>query len=164
MARPASVDDVRAALRQVTSAVAVITSGDTEERNGLTATAFCSVTFDPPTVLICVNKSASADVVMKKTGCFAVNILTDAQEDVARRFSTPKLDASKRFSDGEWQTLATGAPVLADSAATFDYRIVDRHSYASHDVIIGNVVAVRSRCADNLLYHDGAYRRKFELC
>lgn len=164
MSRPASVEDVRTALRQVTSAVAVVTSGDEDERNGLTATAFCSVTFDPPTVLICVNKSAGADAVMRKTGCFAVNVLTDMQEDVARRFSTSKLDANRRFGTGEWETLVTGAPVLADSAASFDCRIVDRHSYTSHDVIIGHVVAVRSRQADNLLYHDGAFRRMFELC
>ncbi len=84
-------------MRQVVSSVAIVTSRAGGVRNGLTATAVCSVSADPPTVLACVNRNASAEALIAESGNFAINFLTEDQHNIARLFSKSKLDADQRF-------------------------------------------------------------------
>lgn len=157
------VDDFRLAMRRVVSSVAIVAARSGTVRNGLTATAVCSVSAEPPTVLACVNRNASAEAVIAESGCFSINFLTEDQVAIARLFSTPKLDGDNRFSKGDWLTMVTGSPILAGAAASFDCRVETRIASGTHHIYIGRVVAVSSAERDALLYRDGAFRRLEKL-
>jgi flavin reductase len=146
-------------MRQVTSSVAVVTSRAGSARNGLTATAVCSVCADPATLLVCVNRSASAEALITESGSFAVNFLTEEQHHIARLFSKSKLHPDERFAEGTWISMVTGAPVLDGAAASFDCRVAQCLEEGTHHIYIGRVVAVASVDTDTLLYRDGLFRR-----
>jgi flavin reductase (DIM6/NTAB) family NADH-FMN oxidoreductase RutF len=151
--------DYRNAMKQQAGAVAVIATGVNGERTGMTATAVCSLSDDPPMLLVCVNKSASAHVLIKNTGTFSVNFLSMQQEDVAACFAgMTGLKAEARFAYGAWTTLETGAPVLGDTLASFDCELINEHQYSTHSIFIGAVKSVRSAPeADSLLYFRGKF-------
>lgn len=164
VAMPARSDAVgeaefKAAMRQVASSVAIVTACSGRLCNGLTATAVCSVAASPPTMLVCVNRTASADPLIDESGAFAINFLTDRQHAIARLFSTAKLTPKERFSEGRWTTLETGSPILADTVASFDCRVEGRVAAGTHHIYLGRVVGVTSLDQDVLLYRDGVFRR-----
>jgi flavin reductase len=154
-----SRDDFRSVMRQVISSVAIVTAGSGEVRNGLTATAICSVSVDPPTMLVCVNQQATADQLISETGAFAVNYLAEDQDDIARLFSTPKLSADQRFAQGRWEPLVTGALVLSNAVAAFDCMVQEKIAFGTHHIFIGRVLAAISRDKHALLYRDGSFRK-----
>jgi len=149
--------DFRAGMRNVPGAVAIITSDDSANRNGMTATAVCSVSADPPQLLICVNLNASVKPIISAAGSFAVNFAAREQEDVAKLFSSSKLDPALRFAGAEWETLETGAPVLKGATAVFDCRVVSEIISGTHAVIVGSVVAAKGTGATPLVYHDATF-------
>jgi flavin reductase (DIM6/NTAB) family NADH-FMN oxidoreductase RutF len=147
------------AMRQVASPVAVITARHGKAQNGLTATAVCSVTADPPTMLVCVNRNASAESLIAESGAFAINMLADDQHPVARVFSTSKLSPAERFAEGNWNAMETGSPTLEGAVASFDCVVEECISSGSHNLYLGRVVASVSIDQDILLYRDGLFRR-----
>lgn len=151
--------DFKTAMRQVTSSVAVITARSGKMRNGLTATAVCSVSAEPPTMLVCINRNATAEGLIAESGAFAINFLADEQHKVARLFSTSKLSPEERFADGRWISLETGSPVLDGAVATFDCRVVEKVPSGTHHIYFGRVVGVTSLDEEALLYRDGSFRR-----
>lgn len=151
--------EFKVAMRQVASSVAVVTARSEGVRNGLTATAVCSVSASPPTMLICVNRDASADRLIGESGAFAINFLTEDQHTVARLFSTSKLAPEDRFAEGSWVSMATGAPMLEGALASFDCRVESRVVSGTHHVYFGVVAAVTSLAEGVLLYRDGSFRR-----
>jgi flavin reductase (DIM6/NTAB) family NADH-FMN oxidoreductase RutF len=159
--RSEAVDETefKMAMRQVASSVAIVTARSNNLRNGLTATAVCSVAAMPPTMLVCVNGSASAEPLIRESGAFAINFLTDRQHGIARLFSTPKLSHEDRFAEGDWITLKTGAPILEGTVASFDCRVESRVASGTHYVYLGRVVGVASLDQNVLLYRDGSFRR-----
>lgn len=123
----------------------VIATGRPGARTGLTATAFCSLSDSPPTILICVNKNASAHPVIRDTHSFSVNVLRDDQKDLAACFSGQTgLKGEARFEGGDWQTQETGAPVLGDALASLDCELLAEHDHGTHSVFVGLVKAVAS--------------------
>jgi flavin reductase len=150
-------DEFKMTMRAVPGAVAVITSQDGAVRNGMTATAVCSVSADPPQILICVNASASVRVVIESVQHFAVNFLSTGQREIADLFSQTKLDSHLRFSVGDWRSMETGSPTLVGAVSALDCRVVSVTRYSSHLVIVGSVVAARSSNSSPLLYHAGLY-------
>lgn len=148
----------RSAMRHFAASVVVVTSQSDRVRNGLTATAVTSVSAEPPSILACVNKSSSATELMLKSGHFAINVLAADQIDVAQRFSTSKLSPDVRFADRAWTVLRTGAPVLEHSVASFDCAIAEQHSFGTHHIFIGHVLAATFSDRQSLLYRDGAYQ------
>jgi flavin reductase len=151
--------EFKTVMRQVVSSVAVITARSGKLRNGLTATAVCSVAADPPTMLVCINRSASAEAIIAETGAFAINFLTEDQHRIARLFSTSKLSPEERFAEGKWVSMATGSPVLDGAVASFDCRVEDRVLSGTHHIYFGRVVAASSLDEEALLYRDGSFRR-----
>src|SRR6266403_5242572 len=105
----------RDAMRRVPAAVTIVTSLSGREANGLTATAVCSVTADPPQVLVCVNCQATAHALIARSRRFVVNFLSEEHEERARRFSQPKLPAQERFAGISWVVMETGSPATADA-------------------------------------------------
>lgn len=149
----------REAMRLVPAAVAVITAGHEGKRNGLTATAFCSVSAAPPQILICVNRSASAEPLIAGTGHFVVNFLAERHDARARRFSTAKLDSDVRFSDIPWMAMCSGSPVMADAVVALDCAVARRMESGTHAIYLASVLDVRINEGPPLVYQDGAYRR-----
>lgn len=105
-------------MRKLAGAVSVLTVGQGEERTGLTATSVTSLSVEPPTLLICVNRATSSVVPLLKERAFAINVLRPHHEPVADRFAGKGgLKGPARYDGADWTRLSTGAPVLADALA-----------------------------------------------
>jgi flavin reductase (DIM6/NTAB) family NADH-FMN oxidoreductase RutF len=148
-----------AAMRLLPAGVTIVTSGPVGRRNGFTATAVCSVAADPPHLLVCANRGMETHGTILETGHFAVNVLSLGQEALADRFGGRLgIDGEARFQAADWHTLASGAPILASACAAFDCRVTQRLTVATHDVIIGRVLAATDReAAAPLAYLDRDY-------
>lgn len=157
---PCGADQFKAGMRRLASGVTLITSVYEGKRAGLIATAVSSVSTTPPTLLICVNRSASAHDVIDGSGSFAVNLIAASDLYLVDVFSKPAL-REQRFKAGDWTTLASGTPILATSLASFDCKIVHRLAYESHTIFLGevNMVRIADGHDDALLYMDSTFRR-----
>jgi flavin reductase len=157
--RPVTSEGYRLAMRQVASPVAVIAAQRGGERNGLTATAVCSASADPPILVVCIHRSASAHDLIAESGAFSVNFLSEQQTGIARLFSTPKLDPQARFAEGVWTEAQSGAPLLEGALSAFDCETLMTQGFDSHTVFFGRVCALESPGGAALLYRDGYFRR-----
>ena len=147
-------------MRHLAASVTLITTRHHELRGGLTATAVCSVSAEPPQILVCVNKSASAHDPIGEAGFFCVNILSPGHRKIAERFAgMDGVEGDERFVDmGEWSSLSTGAPVLKGCPVSFDCRLVSKVSAGTHTVYIGEIVDLAlDPAAHALLYADGNF-------
>lgn len=129
-------------MRRLASGVSLITTGRGDMRGGLIATAVNSVSADPPTLLICVNQSASAHDLIVKSGTFCVNFLPAHCAEIAGQFSSSARKA-ERFVSGDWTEMASGSPALGSALAAFDCEVVQTVSYHSHTIFIGLIREVR---------------------
>jgi flavin reductase (DIM6/NTAB) family NADH-FMN oxidoreductase RutF len=157
--RQASSGDFRGAMRQLTGGVSVITAGRGRDISGMTVTSVSSLSVDPPTLIVSINRGASSWPLLKRYGVFGVNILTSDQIDIAERFAGKDgLKGAQRFAGAEWTTRVSGVPLLVGALAAIDCEveeIVERHSHA---IVIGRVkvLQVSSRTAA-LAYWHGQY-------
>jgi flavin reductase (DIM6/NTAB) family NADH-FMN oxidoreductase RutF len=146
------------AMRQVAGGVSVITTGIGDERTGLTATSAVSLSIAPPTMIVCVNRDASAMPVLRARRHFCVNVLSSRRRDVADRFAgRGGVNGVDRYIGANWTTLATGALALEDALAAIDCEVeefIERHS---HVIVIGAVRAVAVRPGRPLIYSQGEY-------
>ena len=167
MDKPASRDAAAAqfklGMRSLAGAVSIITTSHGGRLYGMTATAVCSATADPPAVLVCVNRSTATHAAIARSSVFCVNVLRLEDRELSGFFSVAqKLEA--RFRSEHWTHLATGAPVLIDSLAAFDCRVANRMVHGTHTVYLGAVAQVRiGRKGKPLLYADGQYARLASL-
>ena len=123
---------------------------------GLTANSFTSLSLDPPLLLFCPAKSASALPVLRSAGRFAVNVLHLESETVANRFATRNVD---RFADAVWEDW-DGLPILADALASFACSLHAEHDGGDHIIMVGRIERLRyAHARDPLLYVKGSYRR-----
>jgi flavin reductase len=147
-AEPLTPDQFKAAMRKLAAAVTLITVFGPGGRNGLTATAVCS--------LSCVNRGASAFATLTATRVFAVNVLRPEQRVLAENFHRlPSGEA--RFAEGDWRWSPQGLPVLADALTWFECRVAEVVPAATHGIVIGQVTACASGPGDHLLYAEGGY-------
>jgi flavin reductase (NADH)/flavin reductase len=154
-------DTFRAAMRQVAGAVTVVTTRSVDgEPRGVTATAVCSLTVEPPSVIACINRDTWVGQIAPESGNFCVNVLAKAQQPVAETFAgRSALAGAERFQVGDWQDADTGAPVLDGAIASFDCELEKAVDFATHVVLIGRV---RRTVSDNpdaepLVYVGGAF-------
>lgn len=154
------VDLFKAAMGRLSGAVTVITAGRGAAARGLTATAVCSVSIAPPTLLVCVNRSGEAHRAIAESGSFCVNVLAEANRAVADRFAgRAGAFGGERFAGGDWSELATGAPALDGALVNVDCRIAEAVEAYTHTVFFGTVAAVRlGTGGDPLVHFDRAYR------
>jgi flavin reductase (DIM6/NTAB) family NADH-FMN oxidoreductase RutF len=154
-----------AAMRHVPGAVAIIAGEADGVKGGLAATAWTSVCADPPMMLVCVNQSASAHAILAQNTGFTINFLAANDEETAAIFSAQRgLSGHDRFLDHAWKTGQSGQPVLAAAQAAFECRLVERHVYGTHSVLIGQVEAVHNASdGAGLLYVAGAYAKAEKL-
>ena len=149
----------REAMSRLVAPVHVVTTSGPAGRCGITASAVTSVSDDPPTVLVCVNRKSSTNAAFRQNGVFCVNTLQAAHADLADAFAgRTGLAMSERFALQSWLVLATGAPVLESARASFDCRIDTMLEQGSHTVFFGRVEAVRTGPrAGGLVYLDRRY-------
>jgi 3-hydroxy-9,10-secoandrosta-1,3,5(10)-triene-9,17-dione monooxygenase reductase component len=147
-------------MRHMFGGVSVITAGSGVDRTGLTASSAISLSTEPPTMLICVNRAASAWPIIQREQHFCVNILDARHRDIADRFAgRAGINGAERYQDSAWRQFVTGAWGLEDAHAVIDCaveEIIERHSHA---VIIGGVKWVHlGGGSDALVYGHGGYR------
>jgi|SRR6516162_1403493 len=150
----------REAMSRLGAAVHVITTAGPGGKIGTTATAVCSVSDAPPTLLVCLSRRGRTNPIVVENGVFCVNTLGSAGAGIADVFAgRTGVQGSDRFATGDWIVLTTGSPVLASSVIAFDCRIVEVRSVASHNVFFGAVETVRLGPAGPVLvYHERAYK------
>ena len=159
MDQPAGVEQFKLGMRALAGAVNIITSVHAGQRYGRTATAVCSATADPPTVLACVNRSTVTHKAISESGIFCVNVLRADDRELSRLFSGFGTGEG-RFRDGDWIELATGSPVLANALVSFDCRIANRLDHGTHTVFLGQVAQLQiGKRGKPLLYADGQYAK-----
>lgn len=155
-ADPALVDAFRQAMRRVASTVNVISLCVDGEAMGITATAVSSISMDPPSLLVCINRAASVHTSMEDVAHFRVNVLHRDQEGVAQIFADRNFHA-ERFLQG-WENDCVRPPRLIDAQASILCRRIDHHPFGTHSIFIGVVEEVSTRDGvDPLVYLDGRY-------
>ena len=152
---------LRHAMRHMAGGVSVITVGTGADRTGLTVTTATSLSMEPPTMLICVNRSASAWPIIRSHGHFAVNIVSADQSDVAARFAGRNgVKGAARYHGADWDTLGSGVAGLRGALAVIECaveEIIERHS---HGIIIGAVLSATlglEATRDPLVYSHGDF-------
>ena len=150
----------REAMSRLGAAVNVITTASEEGDLGFTASAVCSVTDDPPTLLVCMNRTGKLNTAFKAAGRLCVNVLSHEQEALSALFAGGDMPMAARFARAGWTRLATGAPVLDAAAASFDCKIDQITEVGTHSVFFCTVAAIRlGDASTGLIYHGRAYHK-----
>lgn len=155
--RPRTLDDqaFRDTLGRFASGVTVMTLRDQSGVDrGMTATAFSSLSLDPPLILVCVGKAASIAPSLASATHFAVHVLAADQEALARKFAEKEGD---RFGGLSARRGVEGLPLLDGVLATLQCRITARHPGGDHEIVVGEVLDASRRDGDPLLYFRGRY-------
>ena len=143
---PVGSQSFRQAMRQLASGVCIVAHGAGAARAGMTATAVASLSLEPPSLVVCVNQSASCCSGLALGVAFTVNVLGAHQEQFADRFAgRAGLEGAARFHEGRWIESPLGAPALADSLAVFECFVEDLVVKHTHALVIGRVASVASR-------------------
>jgi flavin reductase len=144
----------RDAMSSLAAAVNVITSDGPHGRAGFTATAVCSVTDQPPTLLVCINRSASVYELFTGNGTLCVNTLGHGQQALSNAFGG-KTSQAERFAQGEWTTGVTGAPVLTGASLAFECRVSSHVSVGTHDILFCEVQRIHQQNDASALVYFG---------
>ena len=143
-------------MRRFATGVTIVTTVYQERNHGFTANAFASVTSDPPTVLVCVNRGAASHEMIAQSAIFCVNILALEGRSIAERFA--RSATTDKFEGVPFRTGTTGAPILPGTLAYFDCTLFEEHIAGTHTVFLGRVVDVGVHQGSPLGYFDGDYR------
>ena len=136
--------EFRDAMARLGAAVNVVTTAGPGGRGGLTASAVCSVTDHPPTLLVCMNRASALNPVFKANGVLCVNTLAAGHRALSEVFAgITAASMEQRFSAAAWAELVTGAPVLRGALVSFDCRIADIVEKGTHSVLFAEVAAIR---------------------
>jgi flavin reductase (DIM6/NTAB) family NADH-FMN oxidoreductase RutF len=151
----ALVRDFKAAMRSLASTVTVITTRDNDEHHGMAATAVTSLSTQPPSLLVCVNQSASLHGPIQTAARFCVNLLTVQHAPLVEAFGGT-LTGAARFGVGDWRSDGEGVRYLSDAAANIFCTLDHKVDYGTHTIFIGRVEQVRVLPnAEPLLYYSG---------
>jgi flavin reductase (DIM6/NTAB) family NADH-FMN oxidoreductase RutF len=152
-----AADDFRKVLGHFASGVTVLTTCDADGRpTGLTASAFSSVSLEPPLVLICVDHKSQSYPAIKERGWFAVNILSVEQQAISRKFASSRLD---KFEGVPHVVSDLGLPLIEGALAQLECTTVSVHVEGDHTIFVGRVERARAGNGEPLLYFRGQYDR-----
>lgn len=163
---PSAVDTLAFtnAMAVAATGVNVVTSKGVAGQFGLTVSALSSVSAEPPLLLVCLNRRSPSVAGITQNGRFAVNILAEAQQEVARVFAgRPSEGEAYDFSRHEWAESASGLPILNGAAATFCCDIESIHDAGTHRIFIGRVIEVQRGTQKPLIYSNRHFGRMAEL-
>ena len=154
---PVTEEDFRSALGRFASGVTVVTTKDASgELHGITVSAFCSVSLQPPMVLICIEKTAGSHPEVKKSAIFVVNILCEGEADISELFASSR---SEKFDIVKWHPGIEGVPVLDGALATLECRVKFSYHGGDHSIFVGEVEKVTAADGKPLTYFRGEYGR-----
>jgi flavin reductase (DIM6/NTAB) family NADH-FMN oxidoreductase RutF len=154
-----SSGDFRSAMRHLTGGVSVITVGRGKDITGMTVTSVSSLSVEPPTLIVSINRESSSWPLLKRYGFFGVNILASDQIDIAERFTGKDgLKGADRFAGAQWTTRISGTPLLVGALSAIDCQaedIIERHSHA---IVVGRVLDIQTSSRTSALaYWQGRY-------
>lgn len=151
--------EFRRVMGHLATGVVVVATRDPENGApcGLTANAVASVSLEPTLVLVCIDKEATSHQPLLDAGIFSINVLSQMQERIARRFA--EWEAARKFEGIAYRQEASGAPVLEDSLAWLDCRVWSTYPGGDHTIVVGEVLMGDAREGDPLVYYRGGYGR-----
>ena len=150
----------RTAMGRFPGAVTIITARSEAERRGITATAVCSVSAEPPSLLVCVNRKTGTCASIRESGFFIINLLPDPSCELALRFAgAGGVTGEEKFSIGDWDEDDRGLPILKDALVAFCCEVRERMDAGSHAVFIGQIVDIRLGDGAPLLYERSRFHR-----
>jgi flavin reductase (DIM6/NTAB) family NADH-FMN oxidoreductase RutF len=152
------VDTFKRVLGSWASGVTIVTSRHGELQHGMTASAFCSVSADPPQVLICANRDSNTHRVIERSGCFGVSILAAGQEELSTLFAD-KSREEVRFAGLSCTLGATGCPRIPGALAYLDCRVAQSIESGTHVIYVAVVEAAEVCEAQPLAFFRGRYQR-----
>jgi flavin reductase (DIM6/NTAB) family NADH-FMN oxidoreductase RutF len=146
----------RQAMRRFPAAVTVVTARGSERNCGMTATAVTSLSMDPPSLLVCVNRTSSFHSIIEESDSFCVNVLREGQHQISSNFGGAK-PVGERFSEGDWRE-KDGLPYLADAQAVIFCKKGAVFLHTTHTIVVGEATGLilHDEVAP-LLYIDGRY-------
>lgn len=157
----------RDAMSFLSGAVNIITTNGPSGRYGFTASAVCSVTDQPPTLLVCMNNGSASHVHFKNNAFLGVNVLRAGHEVISQAFANRHISMEERFSVGDWDVLQSGAPTLIEALVNFDCRIVACHEVGTHTIFYAEVLDLRcggqSDRQQGLVYFNRCYHHVGKL-
>lgn len=136
-----SQGDFRAGMSLLAGAVNIVTTDGTGGRAGLTASAVCSVTADPPTLLVCVNRGSSAAAAFMENTAVCVNTVGPVHQELAMLFGG-KTPMNDRFDKAEWSIGPSGAPMLDGAVVSFDCIVTLRNTVGTHEVLFCEIIEI----------------------
>lgn len=149
--------DFKQAMRRLAATATIICTSDGNERFGMSATAVTSLSTDPPSLLVCVNRNASIHPSLAVDRSFSVNVLQAQHQNLCIAFGG-KVAPADRFDDEQWATDSGGVPYLSGAGATVFCKVSKVIDHASHSIVIGDVYAASTtETGSPLLYGDGGF-------
>ena len=156
---PLDSQTLRLTMRQWATGVTIVTSVVGTERSGMTVSSFTSVSLEPPTVLVCLNKNTRTHGYVAQSGVYAISLLSANQESLSNRFAGLDPDLEDRFEGIPVTTAETGSPLLVGALAWLDCRVKQSIDTSTHTIYIGEVVDVQVHEENEpLIYHNRRYR------
>jgi flavin reductase (DIM6/NTAB) family NADH-FMN oxidoreductase RutF len=152
-----SRDEFRAALGRFASGVTVVTTKDKSGRlHGITVSAFCSVSLDPPLILVCIDKLAGSHAAFEEIETFVVSILREDQQHYSDLFAS---HLSDKFDGIDYLETADGVPLLKDALVNMECRLVNSHASGDHTIFVGEITKSFVTDGNPLIYFQGNYRK-----
>lgn len=155
---PISSDVFKQSMRLLAGGVCIVAANRNGEWHGLTMTAVCSLTMDPPSLVACVNHDAGAHGIMSTTRRVSVNVLSRDHTDLAELFSSSRIKGPQRFDGKRWIGMASGVPALIDALAVLDCEVIQETAVGRHSVFFLEVKNVRLQPDRRPLVH---FNREF---
>ena len=152
-----SREEFRAALGRFASGVTVVTTKDeTGKLFGITVSAFCSVSLEPPLILVCIEKNAGSHHAFLQSKAFVVNVLREDQDRLSNHFASHLED---KFSGVDYSSGIEDLPVLTDALVNLECRLHNFHEGGDHTIFVGEIETATIRDENPLVYWHGNYRR-----
>ncbi|WP_269581448.1 flavin reductase [Roseibium sp. Sym1] len=157
---PLDTTSFREAMSRIAAAVHVVTTDGPAGRMGATVSAACSVSDNPPSILICLNREIRIHDAVLENRCFCLNTLSDDHEAISDSFAgRDKLEMPDRFAKGQWTELATGCPALDSARLSVDCEVHTVMEMGTHSIIVGTVADLRmTDPGKSLLYVRRGYK------
>jgi flavin reductase (DIM6/NTAB) family NADH-FMN oxidoreductase RutF len=133
------IERFRASMRATAASVSLVTSTDAVGGfHGMAATSWVSISMDPPSMLVTINRSASVHAVISSSGRYCLNLMRDSHSDILERFSRSDM-RHVRFDAENWHLSTSGLPVLCDALASQLCTVMDSFDYGTHTVFVGRI-------------------------
>lgn len=150
-------DEFRAALGRFASGVTIVTTKDKSGRfHGITVSAFCSVSLEPPLVLVCIDKDTGSHRALEETDAFVVNVLREDQQHLSDRFASFLPD---KFDTVEYHAGLDDLPVLENVLGNLECRLLYSHAGGDHTIFVGKIEKSTVSDGNPLIYFHGNYRK-----